>query len=403
MLWNRRRVGPASRIWRRAGLVLLGLAVSLGGLVLYAPHLPALLAEGLPATEWPAAGHFATVGGRNAESESDEPPAQTMNGWLGKLFTESHGRALLVSQDGRLLLEHYADGVSADTRFNSYSLVKSLIGALVLKGVAEGRIRSLNAPIGDFLPDVGDATLRTVPIGAFLHMRSGMRFELDPLKTVTGTRTKNMETARLNPFGPLARLHVSGVDAVAARLRVDSKAVGRFSYQNANTALLGAVLERVYRKPLHELLSEKIWRPAGARTVLWRRHGEGGPVSPYCCLYARPRDWLQVAVYLAKNGEPAAPFLPAPLWRSFYAQDLRPADLRNGHYSHHVRHDILDRSGEPLQGRFTYFSGADGQVVYTMPDKKLVVVRFGAGRQLLHSTLYAVWRALRTPQQASRP
>ena len=265
---------------------------------------------------------------------------------------------------------------------------------MVLKGVAEGRIRGLNAPIGDYLPDVGDATLRTVPIGAFLHMRSGMRFEFDPLKTVSGTRTKNMETARLNPFGPLARLHVSGVDAVAARLRVDPKAVGRFSYQNANTALLGAVLERVYRKPLHELLSEKIWRPAGARTVLWRRHGVGGPVSPYCCLYARPRDWLQVAVYLAQNGQPDAPFLPPALWRAFYGQHLRPVDLRDGHYGHHVRHDILDRVGEPLQGRFTYFSGADGQVVYTLPDEKLVVVRFGAGRQLLHSTLYAVWRSL---------
>ncbi|MGI9407442.1 MAG: hypothetical protein ACR2O4_13810, partial [Hyphomicrobiaceae bacterium] len=60
----------------------------------------------------------------------------------------------------------------------------------------------------------------------------------------------------------------------------------------------------------------------------------------------------------------------------------------------HIRHDILDRPGEPIQGRFAYMMGQGGQVVYLMPSHDLVVVRFGGRHQKLHSTLYEVWRAV---------
>ena len=59
-----------------------------------------------------------------------------------------------------------------------------------------------------------------------------------------------------------------------------------------------------------------------------------------------------------------------------------------------VYHNVLDRPGEALQGRFTYMFGSGGQIVYMMPQRKLVVVRFGRQMQLLHSTLYAAWRSL---------
>ena len=55
----------------------------------------------------------------------------------------------------------------------------------------------------------------------------------------------------------------------------------------------------------------------------------------------------------------------------------------------HVFQNILDRDGEKLQGPFAYMMGRGGQTVYMMPQHDLVVVRFGDGLPLLHSTLYA--------------
>lgn len=58
----------------------------------------------------------------------------------------------------------------------------------------------------------------------------------------------------------------------------------------------------------------------------------------------------------------------------------------------HIRHDLLDRAGENIQGPFAYFFGHQGQIVYFLPDKGIVAVRFGAQPQLLHSTLYELFR-----------
>ncbi len=126
----------------------------------------------------------------------------------------------------------------------------------------------------------------------------------------------------------------------------------------------------------------------------WRRYGEALPVSPYCCLYARPIDWAKAAYFLMHNGTPGEPFLPDALWRSFMSLDFAETEVADGRYGLHIRHDILDRPGEPLQGRFSYFMGSRGQVTYLMPDQDLVVVRFGDGFQKLHSTLYEVGKSV---------
>ncbi|WP_404400230.1 hypothetical protein [Pelagibacterium halotolerans] len=85
-------------------------------------------------------------------------------------------------------------------------------------------------------------------------------------------------------------------------------------------------------------------------------------------------------------------FLPEALWREFLGLDLDASALRQDHYGYHVRQNILDRPGEALQGAFSYFLGQNGQTLYLMPERNLVVYRAGEGLQLLHSTLYEVWK-----------
>ncbi len=351
-----------------------------------APQIPRLVEEGFPAARWPASGWFAEIAGR--PEASPFPTTGRPNAWSRRLLAERHGRALLVFQGGEVRLAHYAAGTDANTRFNAYSMVKSLVGALLLKAVAEGRITSLDIPIGDVLPNVGDAALQRVPLRDFADMRSGVAIEADPVKALAGPVAKDIESYRLNPFGAMARLHMGGLAAVDGELTAPPARRGRYNYQNANTALLGAVLERVYGQPLQRLLAEKIWQPAGAAPARWRRYGKGLPVSPYCCVYATASDWLRVGVFLMRNGPPSAPFLPRPLWRQLFAAGPTVG------YRLHLFHNILDRPGEPLQGRFTYMFGRGGQTVYLMPEQDLVVVRFGDALPFLHSTLYAVWRSI---------
>ncbi len=383
------------RFLSRRLLAALGLLIALGaaGIAIAAPYLPRLLIEGYPAPVWPAYGSFATVAGGTVETIL--PPAVTglqPNDALKALFRDSNGRALVAVYQGRIVLAHYASGITAKTKLNSYSMVKSLIGALTLKAIADGRLRSLDQPLREVLPGTGTPSLGDVTLRELLEMRSGIEVEAHGLTSVSGD--KDVEATKMNLFGPMARLHTGGIAAIASELKSLPERRQTFNYQNVNSALLGEVLAHAYRMPLEQALAAEIWSPAGAAPAEWRRYGEALPVSPYCCLYARPIDWAKVGYFLMYNGSPGKPFLPDDLWRRFMSLDLADAEVADGHYGLHIRHDILDRAGEPLQGRFSYFMGSRGQITYLLPDKDLVVVRFGDGFQKLHSTLYEVGRSV---------
>lgn len=360
-----------------AALFASGLALA------YATGFLGLFAAGYPRAVWPALGAFKAVQGADHSVRQAIPSAE-LDARTRDLFKTTGSRALLLSEGGSRRLEVYGDGLGPNTRFNSYSLVKSLVGALVLKAVSEKRIVSLEEPLGIYLPEFAGEDLRERPIRSFLEMRSGLDFEEDG-------SDKLDRAASFNPFGNLARLHKDGVRAIAGRLKIDSEAEGTFVYQNVNTAILGLLLAEVYGKSLETLLSQKIWRPSGAAEAFWMRHVEAEEVTAYCCLYATARDWLRVGRFLMKNGSASDPFLPEPLWQDFFGAALSLEDRSRGAYGLHIRHDVLDRKDEALQGRFSYMMGQGGQIVYMMPDRDVVAVRFGESHSLLHSTLYWAW------------
>lgn len=359
----------------------------IAAVLLSSPQVLILLREGYPPRTLGefTAGYLDVPGG---SAKIERGNLRRMTPRLVEIFAAARGDALLVVQDGRITLEHYAPGRDAATVFNSYSMVKSLIGALVLKALSERRIRSLDQPLGELLPATLDGDAGKVTVREALDMTSGIDFEPSSLKQVSGVGEKSFESVPYNLFGPLAKLHALGLEAVLPGLRVSAEAEGTFQYQNINTALLGAMLEEVYSVSLAELLAQKIWQPAGAAEAHWRSYPGSGRTTPYCCLFGRAEDWALVGLYLMRNGRPGAPFLPGDLWNYWIGADIADADRAHGAYRNHMRHDVLDREGEALAGPFAYFLGQGGQVVYLKPDADLVVIRFGEGLQLLHSTLY---------------
>ncbi len=374
--------------------LLLVLAGAVTATLAYAPYLPQLVAEGVPPLTWPAPGHFARIGGAASPRDlqvAEVATSRPLQPELQAAFTEKGGKALLVARTGRLELEHYAPGITAETRFNSFSMAKSLVGALTYKALADGKLNSLDQTLSELLPD--DRGLAGVTLRSLLLMRSGIAFDHGEGKAGAISGDKTVDTS-VNPFGPLARLHFLGLRAIEGGLVSEAGTTTEFNYQNVNTALLGEVLETVYQQRLEDLLSEKLWRPAAAADASWRQPATGMPVSAYCCIYATARDWIRIGQYVIENGTPDAPFLPTSLWREFLGLDVPTADRLDDNYGQHVRQNVLDRAGQALQGPFSYFMGQGGQVLYLMPEQQLVVYRAGEEVQLLHSTLYGAWNSI---------
>lgn len=375
------------RVALGAGLMVLMLA---GGALAFAPYLPRLIWEGAPALDWSDRGSYVAVAGAEPPMALPATASPPPNAALSELMAESGGQALLLARDGALAFEYYAPGAGPETRFNSFSMVKSLVGALVFKALAEGRLANLDQPLGELLPHI--AGLKDLTLRRLITMRAGIHFDSRTTSFGAPGGLKDSDTFP-NPFGPLARLYFEGVATIDRGLTMDRVAPEALTYQNINTALLGEVLETVYGRPLEQLLSEKLWLPAGAGTAQWRKPQAGASVSAYCCLFATPRDWIRVGLYLVGNGRPEAPFLPDALWREFLGLDVGTAERAADHYGNHTLQNVLDRDGQALQGPFTYFMGQNGQILYLMPEQGLVAYRAGRTYQFLHSTLYEAWNS----------
>lgn len=370
------RLAPKGGLRKWLAALLLIVVTGLILLRLLAPQVFVLAREGFPDPVWPVRGVFATVQG--ADPATALSPGQPMPPASLASFNDASGRALLMARDGQLLIEDYAPGITRETRLNSYSMVKSLIGAMILRGVADGRIADLDDSLSRYLgKDAPDVSIRQA-----LTMTSGLRLGEHPEKA--------MDDGAFSPFSGIARLHAFGIQAIMPGLHPDPAEQGSFGYASVNTALLGAVLESAYGEALPDILSREIWQPAGAQTAFWRKYPAGDGVTAYCCLYARPLDWLLVGQYIMSNTDQA--FLPDDLWQQFLLPDLPAEERAKGVYGDQVRHDVLDRMNEKIAGPFAYFFGHRGQITYLLPDLDIVAVRFGDQPQLLHSTLYELFR-----------
>ncbi|MEM7753887.1 MAG: serine hydrolase, partial [Pseudomonadota bacterium] len=356
-----------SWVARILGVLIAGAITSLLALAAFAPQSLVLARDGFPPEVWSGKGRYTRVAGVQAEALRKAPDIPSL---ARDRFNASGARALLVEQGGHTLFETYGPETTSEDRLNSFSLVKSLVGALALRAVADGRIASLDV----LLPSILGPAAPDITLAEALRMQSGLHVNGEPAKPV--------EDAGFSPFAPLARMHVYGLDAILPDLSVDPEKQGAFAYQSVNTALIGAAIEIAYQRPLPELLSELIWEPAGAEDADWLQHTHSDGVTAYCCLFARPRDWLRVGRFLLNNGPPDAPFLPEALWQEFLVPDLAVEDRRAEAYGWHLRHDVLDRPDATVQGPFAYFLGHNGQVVYLLPETDTVVVRFGREMQL---------------------
>ena len=60
--------------------------------------------------------------------------------------------AFLVIQNGSILYEEYWDDYDENSQTNSFSMAKSIVGLLIGAAIDDGYIKSLDQPVGDFLP-----------------------------------------------------------------------------------------------------------------------------------------------------------------------------------------------------------------------------------------------------------
>jgi CubicO group peptidase (beta-lactamase class C family) len=193
----------------------------------------------------------------------------------------------------------------------------------------------------------------------------------------------------LNPFSSGVQLLLSS-ERLPKLLRTPLTSVpGRdFDYNPVDSELLGAVLESATHRSYADYLSERLWRPLGARDAyVWLDHA-GGLAHTACCLQATARDWLRLGLLVMHRGFVGNRTVVPAAWLTAM---LAPS-AENPNYGYQVwlgrsfmpvRHytsssSFTSRQSEPFAAPdVVYFDGSGGQRVYIVPSRDLVIVRTG--------------------------
>jgi CubicO group peptidase (beta-lactamase class C family) len=285
--------------------------------------------------------------------------------------------ALIVAHRGVIQLEYYKDGFDAARLLDSQSLHKPLTAILTMVVVADGAL-SIDDPLGRFIPQWRDDERGSITVRDVLYMQSGLsepRFE----EKYSNPAYQLFITSRLD-------------DAVLA-LPAEGPPGEHFRSHYAATQLLQLVLEAATGQRYADLLRARLWDRLGGGAASVRLDRPGGNAQVFCCLQARPRDWLRVGLMLLGEGRygeelilPPAQYRqliePSPLAPNFAMQQIwhgspysaiRMADSRNPARG-------LRMSAPFLADDVLYLEGRGGQRVYIVQSRDLVVVRQGEVR-----------------------
>jgi len=148
------------------------------------------------------------------------------------------------------------------------------------------------------------------------------------------------------------------------------------------------VLERATGKRYAHFLSETVWQAIGAGDAFAWLDRPHGLARTFCCLLARPRDWLRVGLLIKDGGQADGRQVLSPEWIAAMTAPS-PANASYGMHiwrgSPHVAHRSYGSGAAPplpIGAPFAapdmlIFDGAVGQRIYVSRAQDLVIVRIG--------------------------
>ncbi|HRH66345.1 MAG TPA: serine hydrolase [Bacteroidia bacterium] len=268
--------------------------------------------------------------------------------------------AFLVIRNDSLLYERYFRDYEAGSTVASFSMAKSYVSALVGIAIAEGKIKSEDDLVINYITELkGKKGWDKVTVHHLLQMSSGVKFG-------EGYNT---------PFSGAASFYYGRtLRSSLAHLKIEKEPMAGFDYKSVNTELLGLVLERATGKHLTEYLDEKIWQPLGAEyDGSWSIDKKNnGLEKAFCCINAKARDFAKFGrLYLNTGNWNGVQVVPAEWVQKSLAVNTEP-----GTAWYYNRQWWL---GSKEDGDFSAV-GHLGQYIYVYPKKNLVIVRLGESR-----------------------
>ncbi|KRA28033.1 MULTISPECIES: serine hydrolase domain-containing protein [unclassified Nocardioides] len=200
--------------------------------------------------------------------------------------------ALLVLVDGTIRSERYLLSGGPNVNWLSMSVAKSFVSCLVGIAVDEGKIRSIDDPISDYVPVEPGSAYDGVPIRTVLQMSSGARWNEDYNDSQSDVH--QISRAMLGLGG--------GLDGFVARMARESEPGTVCRYNSGETQVLGALIAHATGQNVSDYMHEKLVEPLGFESPgFWITDMRGVEMS-YAGLNLTARDFAKLGELYRNRG-----------------------------------------------------------------------------------------------------
>lgn len=275
--------------------------------------------------------------------------------------------AYLVIKDDSIRYEEYWDHYSEKSLSNSFSMAKSVIGLLIGIAHDEGKIKSLDEPIGNYLEDYKEGLAAQTTIRDVLMMSSGSNWD-ESYSSLFSITTKAYYGSSLEKL-----LH--------EEVKIDEQPGRIWNYKSGDTQMLAFILEKATGQHVADYASEKLWIPIGAEfPAQWSLDSKDGHEKAFCCIYSNARDFARIGKLMLDSGNWNGRQL---ISKDFVRQAISPNNLvydddtTSRVTSYGYQWWLMNYKEHPI----FYMRGLLGQYVFVIPDQRMIVVRLGKQRE----------------------
>ncbi len=272
--------------------------------------------------------------------------------------------SFLVVQNNKILHEEYWDGTSDTTHSNSFSVAKSIVSLLIGCLLEEGKIKSLEQPVSDFLPEFKNTSGYILTIKDLLTMSSGIEWD-EMYSSLFSETTKAYYGNQLSEQ--------------VLSLKVTEEPGKKFNYQSCDAQILGLIVGKASGKTVSAYASERLWKPLGAeQEAFWSLDRKDGVEKTYCCFNSTARDFARIGQMVLDSGRyNNVQIVP----KTYIAETTSPATfLRDENndscYYYGYQFWLTNHKGHQV----IYARGILGQYIFIVPSLNAVIVRLGTSR-----------------------
>ena len=268
-------------------------------------------------------------------------------------------RAVVVLYKDQLLAEEYSKGFNAETRQQGWSMTKSLTSAVLGILHRQGKI-SLEQD--HLFPEWQDDERAQITLDNLLHMNSGLEWDEDysRISDVTKMLFLAEDMSQVQLHKPLV-----------------GEPGSSWNYSSGTSNLLSGFIRKQFdsHQAYLDFWYEELIDKLGMDSMVLETDLAGNYVgSSYS--WATPRDWAKFGLLYLHRGNWNGEQILEESWVDYTTQPTKGSE---GQYGAHF---WLNAGGKfPAVPRDMYSAnGFQGQYVFVIPSKDLVVVRMGLGR-----------------------